>query len=182
MNKFVIALGVVVALGVAGAYLAGHPQRVPADVSQASSTPLAGLPNPHLTPGVINPDVTQANIDSTICVRGWTRTVRPPEHYPEQLKHRQIAEYGYADRRLGHYEKDHLISLELGGSPADPRNLWPDPHHVAGGWGSFTKGRLKNALREMVCEHRITLAQAQDAIAQNWIGAYLHVFPASADR
>ena len=33
------------------------------------------------TPGVLNPDVTQANIDSTICVHGWTRTIRPPTSY-----------------------------------------------------------------------------------------------------
>jgi hypothetical protein len=23
------------------------------------------------------------------------------------------------------YEEDHLISLELGGAPRDPKNLWP---------------------------------------------------------
>jgi hypothetical protein len=31
-----------------------------------------------LTPGVVNPAVTQATIRSTICKRGWTRTIRPP--------------------------------------------------------------------------------------------------------
>ena len=75
----------------------------------------------------------------------------------------------HADRRLGHYEEDHLILLELGGSPIDPRNLRPEPNDVAGGWGSFTKDRLENALRERVCEHRITLARAGGAIARNWI-------------
>ena len=30
-----------------------------------------------LTPGVVNPDVTQATIGSTICVSGWTSTIRP---------------------------------------------------------------------------------------------------------
>jgi hypothetical protein len=29
------------------------------------------LPNPTLTPGAIDPNVTQANIETTICVRGW---------------------------------------------------------------------------------------------------------------
>ena len=32
--------------------------------------------NAALTPGVIDPNVTQANIGSTICVRGYTKTVR----------------------------------------------------------------------------------------------------------
>ena len=34
--------------------------------------------DPRRTPGVLNPDVTQANIRSTICKHGWTSTIRPP--------------------------------------------------------------------------------------------------------
>jgi hypothetical protein len=135
-----------------------------------------GLPDPALTPGATNPDVTQGNIDQTICVRGWTRTVRPPEEYTERLKREQISAYGYANRRLREYEEDHLIPLELGGAQTDPRNLWPEPHIVPGGWGSFVKDRLENALNIMVCERRITLAAARQAIARNWITAYRQVF------
>ena len=69
------------------------------------------LPDPGLTPGALNPAVTEATIDTTICVRGWTRSVRPPAEYTEALKRRQIREYGYADRRLRSYEEDHLIPL-----------------------------------------------------------------------
>ena len=36
------------------------------------------IPDPGVTPGAINPDVTQENIGDTICARGWTRMVRPP--------------------------------------------------------------------------------------------------------
>jgi hypothetical protein len=39
------------------------------------------LADPARTPGVLNPDVTQANIRSTICRRGWTSTIRPPSSY-----------------------------------------------------------------------------------------------------
>ena len=132
----------------------------------------AALPNPHLTPGAIDPRVTQANIQQTICVRGYTRSVRPSVHYTERLKRRQVAQYGYADRRLRDYEEDHLVSLELGGSPSDPRNLWPEPHHVAGGWGAYVKDRLENRLHSLVCHHRISLAEAQHMEATDWIGAY----------
>lgn len=132
----------------------------------------AAMPNPHLTPGAIDPRVTQANIHQTICVRGYTRTVRPPESYTERLKRRQIAQYGYTDRRLRSYEEDHLISLELGGSPTDPRNLWPEPHHVVGGWGSFAKDKLENRLHRMVCLSKISLRRAQSLIAYHWIDAY----------
>ncbi len=132
----------------------------------------AALPDPSRTPGALNPAVTQRDIYSTICVRGWTRTVRPPESYTERLKREQIRQYAYRDRWLRDYEEDHLVPLELGGSPASPRNLWPEPHHVAGGWGSYRKDRLENRLNHLVCRGRITLAVARRAIARNWIGAY----------
>jgi len=130
------------------------------------------LPDPELTPGALNPAVTQGDIYSTICMRGWTRSVRPPERYTERLKREQIREYGYSDHWLSDYEEDHLVPLELGGSPTSPRNLWPEPHHVAGGWGSYRKDRLENRLNHLVCARRITLAAARRAIARNWIAAY----------
>ncbi|TML75767.1 MAG: hypothetical protein E6G12_08440 [Actinobacteria bacterium] len=34
------------------------------------------LADPVRTPGVLNPDVTQSNIRSTICRSGWTATTR----------------------------------------------------------------------------------------------------------
>ena len=129
-------------------------------------------PNPALTPGALNPRVTQATIRSTICVPGFTRGIRPPEGYTERLKREGIRAYGYTDRRLRDYEEDHLISLELGGSPDSPRNLWPEPHHVIGGWGSYAKDRLENRLHRLVCGGRMPLAQAQYEISHDWIGAY----------
>jgi hypothetical protein len=50
----------------------------------AAATPAVGqgaLPDPTKTPGALNPAVTQATIGSIICVRGWTRTIRPPQQY-----------------------------------------------------------------------------------------------------
>ena len=129
-------------------------------------------PNPALTPGALNPRVTQADIASTICVPGFTRGIRPPEHYTERLKREGIRAYGYTDRRLRDYEEDHLISLELGGSPDSPRNLWPEPHHVIGGWGSYAKDRLENRLHRLVCTGRLPLARAQYEISHEWISAY----------
>ena len=63
--------------------------------------------NPALTPGSINPAVTQDDIRSTICIRGWTRTVRPSREYTYQLKREQIRQYGYADRRLAVRRQNH---------------------------------------------------------------------------
>ena len=72
-----------------------------------------------LTPGALNPDVTEETIRSTICVRGWTRTVRPPVEYTNDLKVKQMRDYGETGP-TSQYQEDHLISLELGGAPTDP--------------------------------------------------------------
>ena len=57
----------------------------------------ADLPDLKRTAGDIDPAVTQQNIHSTICVKGYTKTVRPPSYYTNKLKKAQISEYGYAD-------------------------------------------------------------------------------------
>lgn len=124
------------------------------------------LPDPHCTPGAIDPAVTQASIASTICRTGWTRTVRPSESYTESLKIKQIAVYGYSDTRPSSYEEDHLIPLELGGSPTDPANLWPEP-----GASPNPKDHVENTLKDAVCSGQVTLAAAQQAIAKDWTTA-----------
>ena len=130
------------------------------------------LPRSELTPGAVDPRVTQSNIRSTICVRGYTKQVRPPAKYTSDLKRKQIARYGYEDHRLRDYEEDHLISLELGGSPASPKNLWPEPRHVVGGWGADAKDQLENELHRRVCNGELPLSEAQRAMATDWIAAY----------
>jgi hypothetical protein len=111
--------------------------------------------DPRRTPGVLNPDVTQANIRSTICRRGWTSTIRPPESYTDALKHKQMRAYGETGSMSG-YQEDHLISLELGGSPTDPRNLWPEPYPRAS-----QMDQQENELNAQVCSGQLTLAEAQ---------------------
>ncbi len=115
----------------------------------------AVLADPVRTPGVLNPDVTQATIGSTICVRGWTRTVRPPTEYTNALKRKQLGEYGLHGP-LSAYQEDHLISLELGGDPTDPRNLWPEPYPRAS-----DVDRIENELNAKVCSGSLSLAGAQ---------------------
>jgi hypothetical protein len=113
------------------------------------------LADPVRTPGVLNPDVTQANIRSTICRRGWTDTIRPPVSYTNALKTKQMRQYGETGS-LSDYQEDHLISLELGGSPTDPRNLWPEPYPRAA-----DVDKIENELNSEVCSGQLTLAQAQ---------------------
>lgn len=128
------------------------------------------LPDHARTPGAANPNVTQANINKTICVPNWTTTVRPSTSYTEKLKEQQIEEYGYPDHDPTHYEEDHLISLQLGGHPTDPKNLWPEPYWLK--CGARIKDVLESRLKRNVCAGKMTLKQAQKAIANNWIKAY----------
>ncbi len=107
------------------------------------------------TPGVLNPDVRQETIGRTICVSGWTRTVRPPTEYTDKLKVEQMKEYGLGGSPSD-YQEDHLISLELGGHPTDRRNLWPEPRPHA-----EEVDRIENQLNAQVCSGEITLAEGQ---------------------
>jgi hypothetical protein len=130
------------------------------------------LPNPQRTPGATNPSVTQADIHPTICVSGWTSTVRPPSSYTIALKEHQLAS-GYAyhgDTNPSDYEEDHLIPLELGGSPSGDANLWPEPYHVTE--GAYAKDKIENKLHALVCAGSLSLLTAQHAIAINWVAAH----------
>jgi hypothetical protein len=139
---FVIALALVAAVLVL--FTHGHARRANAI-----------LADPVRTPGVLNPDVTQANIRSTICRHGWTDTIRPPTSYTNALKRKQMRQYRERGS-LSDYQEDHLISLELGGSPTDPRNLWPEPYPRA-----REVDQIENELNAEVCSGQLTLAEAQ---------------------
>ena len=142
-------------------------------VSASGARAQSSLPDALTIPGAVNPAVTQKTIGETICIPGWTRIVRPAVGYTEELKRQQMAAFGYHDRRLSHYEEDHLIPLGLGGAPSDPRNLWPEPRTPPDGWGADRKDELEFVLNQLVCSGGLPLPEAQRAIATNWIAAYL---------
>jgi hypothetical protein len=127
-------------------------------------------PDRSLTPGAIDPAVTQNNIQSTVCVRGYTHKVRPDKKYTNRLKHEQIQQYRYADRDVRNYELDHLIPLNIGGNPSDPKNLWPQSRQ--GEWSAEQKNDLEFVVYKMVCQGEITLLEAQQRMAKDWIEAY----------
>ena len=122
--------------------------------SSAPAGPIL-VASPTLTPGVVNPEVRQETSGETICRRGWTRTIRPPTSYTAELKLRQMREYGAGGDPSG-YQEDHLISLELGGHPSDPRNLWPQPYPRASAVDT-----IENELNDKVCSGELSLAEAQ---------------------
>lgn len=143
--------------------------RAPKSTAGARCHLRGALPDRACTPGVTDPRVTPATISSTICTTGYTSTVRPSTSVTGPLKLASIRAYGLPGSK-GLYEYDHLISLELGGAPADPANLFPEPY--AGTAGARVKDRAENALADAVCTHRIGLRAAQHIIATDWRGAY----------
>ncbi|HUA46598.1 MAG TPA: hypothetical protein VMA77_15305 [Solirubrobacteraceae bacterium] len=126
---------------------------------------LYSRPDPRCTPGALNPAVTQANIGRTICRDGWTDTARPPEGVTEPEKAASMAAYSDSGP-VEDYEYDHFVPLELGGAVNDPRNLWPEP-----GASPNPKDAVEDELNREVCDGRLALAQAQRAIATDWLTA-----------
>lgn len=140
-------------------------------------------PDHAIAPGLVNSAITQANIHQTICSPTWsTKSIRPPATYTSRLKQQQLAHA--TDKNPAHYEEDHFISLELGGHPRDPRNLWPErwgtpaqpltargpfPSHLV---GAKSKDATEKALHRDVCAGTLTLREAQWLIATDWFKYY----------
>jgi hypothetical protein len=116
-------------------------------------------------PGYLNPAVTQANIHQTICKSGWTATIRPPVSYTNKLKLEQM-EAGHLKGKPSDFELDHEVSLELGGHPTDPRNLWPEPYKPEP--GARKKDQVEDFLHREVCAGRMPLRDAQQLIMSDW--------------
>ena len=129
------------------------------------------LPDPDCTPGAVNPKVTQDTLGTTICRAGggYTKSIRPPASITENEKRDNAESYGY-NGSLKAVEYDHLVPLEVGGDPNDPRNLWIEP-----GASPNQKDGVESRLRELVCSGRVPLAAAQEAIATDWTTALDHV-------
>ena len=147
----------------------GSPIAVPVTDFFGTSSPLPADPChvAAVTYCALNPAVTQATIATTICVSGWTATVRPPSSYTSSLKVEQLAAFGYADQIPRDYEEDHRVPLELGGAPRDTSNLSPER-----GASPNPKDSAENAARADVCAGRATLQQEQVAFVARWLAPY----------
>ena len=176
--------------------------------------PAVIYPDPAMTPGAANPQVHQENIKDNICNRHWTtRLIRPPAEYTSKLKRNQLREYGdtvhqtraqlinpatgkvdttrcvmHSDN-MACYEEDHLIPLENGGNPTDPRNLWPEPFNtkVTGTIiGTHEKDIVEGFINDEICHDvpgakknsyipattSATLKRGQEILAGDWYGCY----------
>ncbi len=150
----------------------------------------------------MNPEITQTNIGKNICNRKWsTRQVRPSSSYTRKLKFDPMQQYGdtVADEaqrcvlRSNNpkcYEEDHLISLEAGGHPTGPENLWPEEYNskINGQIvGARQKDLVEGFIHDEICfaipdsprnskiyhpHSGITLKRGQEILAKDWFRCY----------
>ncbi|MEK7648654.1 MAG: HNH endonuclease [Patescibacteria group bacterium] len=116
------------------------------------------MPDERCTPGDIFPQATAEQI----CVPGYSRKAR---NVSVSQKNRIYASYGIRSHRVGEYNIDHLISLQLGGSNEDS-NLWPEAENPRPGY--HEKIKVENFLHGELCKGEITLRQAQRLVGQHW--------------
>jgi hypothetical protein len=115
---------------------------------------------------VANPEVTQENIKQTICVPGWTKTIRPPSSYTNRIKVEMVRASTDATDTVEDYELDHIMPLAVGGHPTSPGNLalqlWDGPD------GAHVKDVVEVRMKRLVCLGKISLAKAQACFIKGW--------------
>jgi hypothetical protein len=126
------------------------------------------LPDPVCTAGAVDPGVTQANLAQTICRSGFSSLVRAPASETDKAKKLSLQQYGETTSSTTEY--DHLISLEVGGTNATS-NLWPEPNATNANGVNNPKDPVENQLHTAICSGKISLVDAQKAIATNWTTA-----------
>lgn len=154
-----------VAVGPGPTYYTVQPQPAPGACHYRTAANGQSLPDPNCTPGAISPKVTQDTLATTICRTGYTKSIRPPASITETEKRESAAAYDYTGS-LKDAEYDHLVPLELGGDPNDPRNLWIEPSASPN-----LKDGVEHKLHQRVCDGVLPLAAAQEAIASDWTTA-----------
>jgi hypothetical protein len=147
-------------------YPVGPPRTIipPASGLDPVSATVASYPGPEF-PGVVNPEVRQDNLDSTICNPGYTKRIRPPVTYTNPIKIKLMAQL-HLPGTIEDYELDHKLAEEVGGGPRDPRNLWMEPRR--GPYGALVKDQIENRVHRDLCTTKtLTLAQAQAIFLDN---------------
>jgi len=77
---------------------------------------------------------------------------------------------GDSQVHIDDFAVSHLIPVELGGTD-NVKNLWVQST-VTKPWNAQVKARLDHEMYRKVCAGVLTLREAQDTLASNWIAAY----------
>ena len=111
------------------------------------------MPNRKLTPG----KVARKDKDR----RGVT----------EALERKVFDRYGIPWSRRAEFKIDHLIPVELGGADSID-NLWPQSLRIRP-YGAERKEFLTQHLLARIAAGKMTLAQAQEEISEDWISCFV---------
>ncbi len=111
------------------------------------------MPNPKLTPG----RVARKDKDR----RGVT----------EAMERKVFARYGIPWSRRAEFKIDHLIPVELDGADTID-NLWPQSRRVKP-YGAERKEFLTQHLVARIAAGKMTIAQAQKEISEDWISCFV---------
>jgi hypothetical protein len=143
-------------------------------------------PKARVTTGAIDPRVTQETIQKTICTSEYTDIVGLSIAYADPIKARLLAS-GHLPGTTQNYQLDHLVPLNLGGSPTSGRNLWMQPYGDAAHplkdtdkWpddgsvlaGARHKDNVEALLNKDVCDGKLTLKESQEQIRTDWFALY----------
>jgi hypothetical protein len=142
----------------------GHSKTERQNPSRAQAG-IFSIPDSRLTPGA-----TLLVSGPTVCALANIKN----KAVPVALQRKVFEEYGIANSDPRAYEVDYLVTPALGGAD-DIHNLWPHSYSATV-WNAQVKDALEDRLREMVCDGRLDLAEAQREIAGNWIAAYKKYF------
>ncbi len=161
---YVVGMILVAALGTRLLFRQMEPGDLRTPAAQSDAGPL--LPDPELTPGM-----ARLISASQACTAGPSDQMAT---IPMAVRKAVFHEYGMDRSESRHFEVDHLITPELGGTD-DIRNLWPEPYSSTE-WNAYVKDELEDHLRHLVCDGKLDLATAQRDIATDWIAAYRKYF------
>lgn len=120
----------------------------------------AQLPSGYNTPGAI----TRATAKE-VCAADYAASVKPVAGWQ---KNTALERYGIRPDTFSG-DLDHLVPVELGGSN-DPDNLWPMRGHED--MTPAAKARLAERMKQMVCDGKLSLKDAQNAFKKDWTKAY----------
>lgn len=126
----------------------------------SANAAIVSSPNVRLTPGA-----TLLADRKTVCGLENVKN----KAVPSALQRKVFEEYGIRGAEPRLYEVDYLVTPALGGAD-DIRNLWP--HSYSADWNAKVKDQLEDRLRDLVCDGKIELSEAQREIAADWIAAY----------
>ena len=111
------------------------------------------LPNPKLTPGRV------------------ARNDKDRQGVTEEMERRVFARYHIEWRRRPEFKVDHLIPTELGGADSID-NLWPQSL-LTRPYGAQRKELLTQTLLLRISAGKMTLAQAQKEMQEDWISSFV---------